>query len=183
MILIISIPILNTKSLSVYTGLILAGLGFALVGDILLMLPRDYFLGALIAFLITHLCYSVGFLLDQGFPVLWPILPVFGLTTLVGWFFKDNLGKLKIPAYSYLIVISMMIWLACSRWITGNILDNLLAMSGAILFGISDLILSVNRFKVEFKAARGLDLSIYYIGQWLIALSAIGLSHEILLPG
>jgi len=37
------------------------------------------------------------------------------------------------------------------------------------------LILALNRFKVEIRSARALDLLTYYTGQWLIALSVISL--------
>ena len=175
MILIILIPVLNGEGFSLFKASILAGLLFSLLGDILLMLPGDRFLAGLTAFLFAHVFYILGFGLDQGTPVLWPILPVFGLAGLAGWILKDGIGKIKIPVYAYMGVISVMAWLAWSRWLTGGQLDHLLAFCGAGLFMISDLILAVNRFKSEFKAARVLDLLTYYIGQWLIALSVIGL--------
>ena len=175
MLLIIMIPVLGGEGFSLFKVLILAGLLFCLLGDILLMLPGDRFLAGLAAFLIAHLFYISGFGLDQGTPVLWPILPVFGLAVLAGWILKDGIGKMKIPVLAYMGVISAMVWLAGSRWLTGGQLDHLLAFCGAVLFMISDLILAVNRFKSEFKAARALDMLTYYIGQWLIALSVIGL--------
>ena len=61
-------------------------------------------------------------------------------------------------------------------------LYKVLILGGLILslledaFLISDLILAVNRFIVEFKEARILDLLTCYTGQWLIALSVIGLT-------
>ena len=175
MILIILIPVLGGEGFSLIKILILAGLLFSLLGDILLMLPGDRFLAGLVAFSMAHLFYIAGFGIDQGAPVLWPALPVFGLTGLIGWFLKDGIGEMKIPALAYMGVISAMVWLAWSRWISGGQLDHLLAFCGAGLFLISDLILAVNRFKVDFKAARALDLVTYYTGQCLIALSVIGL--------
>jgi uncharacterized membrane protein YhhN len=177
MILIILLLLLGREGLSLIKALILAGLLFSLLGDILLMLPGDRFLAGLAAFLIAHLFYISGFWIDQGAPVFWPALAVFGLTGLTGWILKDGMGKMKIPALGYMGVISAMVWLAWSRWITGGQLDHLLAFCGAGLFMISDLILAVNRFEVEFKAARALDLATYYAGQWLIALSVIGLDR------
>lgn len=175
MILIILIPVLGGEGYSLIKVLILAGLLFSLLGDILLMLPGDRFLAGLVAFLMAHLFYILGFGLDQGTLVLWPILPVYGLVGLAGWILKDGFGKMKLPALAYMGVISAMVWLAWSRWLTGSQLDHLLAFCGAGLFMISDLILAVNRFKVDFKAARALDLVTYYAGQCLIALSVIGL--------
>ena len=41
-----------------------AALVFSLVGDVLLMLPREQFVGGLSAFLVAHLCYIAGFWTD-----------------------------------------------------------------------------------------------------------------------
>ncbi len=41
-----------------------AALGFSLLGDVLLMLPSERFLGGLAAFLVGHLCYIAGIWTD-----------------------------------------------------------------------------------------------------------------------
>ena len=38
-----------------------AALAACLVGDVLLMLPRDAFLGGLAAFVVAHVCFTIGF--------------------------------------------------------------------------------------------------------------------------
>ena len=174
-ILIILIPVLAAEDISLLTGLILAGLVFSLLGDIFLMLPKDRFLEGLIAFLIAHLLYISGFLIDQGMPVFWPLLPILGLSGVIGWFLYNGMGKMRIPSFVYLGVISAMLWLAWSRWISGGQPNQLLGFYGASLFFFSDFILATNRFKVNFKAARALNLTTYYAGQYLIALSVINL--------
>jgi uncharacterized membrane protein YhhN len=156
--------------------LILIGLVFSLVGDIFLMLPGDRFLWGLAAFLVAHLFYISGFLIDQGTPVIWLLLPVLSLSGLIGWFLNDGMGNVRIPGFVYLGVISAMFWLAWSRWITGGQPAQLVGFLGAGLFLLSDLILAVNRFKVKFKASRALNLAAYYAGQYLIALSVISFS-------
>ncbi len=42
--------------------LIALGLFFSLMGDILLMLPRDHFVQGLVSFLLAHVCYGLAFL-------------------------------------------------------------------------------------------------------------------------
>jgi uncharacterized membrane protein YhhN len=174
-ILIILIPVLAAEYISLLTGLILAGLIFSLLGDIFLMLPEDCFLEGLIAFLIAHLFYIAGFLVDQGTLAFWPLLPILGLSGVIGWFLYNGMGKMRIPSFIYLGVISVMVWLAWSRWISGGQPNQLLGFCGASLFFFSDFILATNRFKVNFKAARALNLTTYYAGQYLIALSVINL--------
>jgi len=183
LLLIILIPVLGGVSFTPLTGLILAGLLFSLLGDIFLMLPSDPFLAGLVAFLIAHLCYGAGFLIDQGEVVFWPTLPLFSLVGVIGWLLKGGMGKMKTPGMIYMGVITIMVWLSWSRWINGGELDHLLAFCGAVSFMLSDLLLAVNRFKVSFKAARGLNLAAYYAGQCLIALSLIDLEGGGLLPG
>ena len=175
-VLIILIPILGTEDISLLTGLILAGLIFSLLGDIFLMLPGDRFLEGLVAFLVAHLFYISGFLIDQRTPVFWPLLPMLILSGLIGWYLYGGMGKMKIPSFAYLGVISVMVWLAWSRWISGGQLEHLLGFCGASLFLFSDFILAINRFKIKFKAARALNLTTYYAGQYLIGLSVISLS-------
>lgn len=174
-ILIILVPVLGSEGLSPLKGLILAGLCCSVVGDIFLMMPADRFLHGLVAFLIAHLFYISGFLIDQGGLTFWPLLPVVGLSGLVGWILKGGLGDMKIPTFAYMMVISTMVWLAWSRWISGGQAHHLLAFCGAVLFMASDAILALDRFKGKFKPARALNLSSYYAGQWLIALSLVGL--------
>jgi uncharacterized membrane protein YhhN len=52
------------------------GAVFSLGGDILLLLPKKYFLAGLISFLLAHVAYIIGF--NESFP---PI-------TAVGWLFS-----------------------------------------------------------------------------------------------
>ena len=47
-----------------------------------------------------------------------------------------------------------------------------IAAAGAVLFLASDSMLAIDRFRLPFKAAQALVLSTYWLGQWLIALSA-----------
>ena len=175
MVLIIFIPLLGEGGSPLLKALLVGGLCFSLLGDIFLMLPGDRFLAGLAAFFIAHLFYCAVFWIDQGTLIWWTGLPVAGLAGVAGWYLKDGFGEMKIPAYAYLGVICIMVWLAFSRWMGDGRLESLLAFSGAVLFMISDLILAINRFKVELKSARALDLLTYYCGQWLFALSVIGL--------
>lgn len=61
-ILIVIITLLSSKSPTKnYKALILAGLGFSLLGDILLMLPMDLFIFGLVAFAVTQIIYTIAF--------------------------------------------------------------------------------------------------------------------------
>ncbi|MEW5836545.1 MAG: lysoplasmalogenase family protein, partial [Pseudomonadota bacterium] len=52
-----------------YRRRVLIGLGFALLGDVLLMLPGDFFVPGLAAFLLGHLAFLTAWLDDSRFAV------------------------------------------------------------------------------------------------------------------
>ena len=80
-------------------------------------------------------------------------------------------GKMTIPVIVYAVVILFMLWQALERWGSARSHSALLAAIGAVLFVVSDAILAYNRFVQQFTLARLVNLSTYYLAQWLIALS------------
>lgn len=171
-ILILLLPILANQHLSLYSVFILAGLGFSLLGDIFLMLPEDRFLSGMAAFFLAHLAYITAFAFGLR-ELFWePALVIYGMVALAILALYRHLGNLEIPVYLYMGAISVMAWMAWSRWMGELRPDALLAACGGTLFLVSDLILALDRFRARFNAARGLNLLTYYAAQWLIALSA-----------
>jgi uncharacterized membrane protein YhhN len=170
-LLIILLPVVSIKQPSLYAFLIIAGLGFSLVGDIFLMLPSDRFLAGLISFLFAHVFYSSAFISDIK-KMTW--LPVIALI-LAGMIFviliSPSLGKIKIPVYLYVVFILIMVWMAWERWITHPTQGPLLALIGAGFFAFSDLVLARERFVGRFKSSQALILGSYFIAQLLIASS------------
>jgi uncharacterized membrane protein YhhN len=171
--LILVLVFLGPGDISLYDGLIGAGLVFSILGDILLMLPSDRFLAGLGAFLITHLLYISAF--SAGLSELFwePALPILGLALLAILLLDRKLKEKRLPVYLYIAVISAMAWTAWSRWMGAPGTGSLLAACGAALFLFSDLILALNRFKSGFKSAQAGNLLSYYLAQLLIALSAV----------
>jgi uncharacterized membrane protein YhhN len=155
-----------------YQWMIVAGLLFSLAGDVFLMLPRDRFIAGLFSFLVAHICYIAAFGFDGGSASpLWSAAPFlfYGgamLRLLLPW-----LGKMKVPVIVYMLVISIMAWLALTRWLATEEQGRLLALSGALLFIVSDSILALNRFKGRVSHAQLLILGTYFAAQLLIALS------------
>lgn len=149
----------------------LAGLVLSLVGDVLLMLPRQQFMGGLAAFLLAHLAYIVGF--NQSLPP-WHGLTVLeiGLVVGLGWVLYHRLvvrapPSLRGPVTLYLGVISLM-WLSAaltwtrpdwSRWAAAS------ATFGATLFLLSDLVLAWDRFVAPVRHSRVLVMMTYHLGQ------------------
>ncbi len=172
MLLILAIAIFNSDTISLYKVLIICGLIFSLVGDVMLMRPINKFAFGLIAFFITHLFYVYAFGSVEGFQDLqvgWVILFVGGFVLF--YHLSRSLHRLKIPVFFYITVISLMTWQAGELWMSVGTSKATFAFVGAILFCISDSILSISRFKVNFKLSQAIILGTYYPAQLFIALS------------
>ncbi len=172
MLFIIALPLIGTAAWTNYKYLILAGLGCSLLGDIFLMLPKRRFIQGLVSFLIAHLFYSAAFLLTMRWRFsIWPVFPLL-LYALI--FFMDlfpYLGKMKLPVFAYMLVITGMACLASERHLQIKEMKTLLASIGAFLFIISDSSLAVNQFIRGHKFGQALTLGTYFTAQWLIAFS------------
>jgi uncharacterized membrane protein YhhN len=169
-----------------YTLLILGGLTLSLVGDVLLIFQADprAFLGGLVAFLSAHLLYIAAFIYLQlslelrsngmGEAIVAVGLGLAG--SVVYRYLSPGLGKLRLPVILYIAVISVMVHraLAVALVYTGPVTQPALMVAGASLFYLSDAILAINKFRFDGRLPRGRswNLSTYYSGQLLIALSA-----------
>lgn len=156
-----------------YQRLIGAGLLLSLLGDVFLMLQRERFLAGLVSFLLAHLLYIAAFLQDMspgaGPLWLWGAFLLYaagGLYTLL-----PRVGDLKLPITVYTLALNVMAILACSRLLVFETQAATYAAIGAVLFLLSDSILSWNKFVKPFALAELLLLSTYFAGQTLIALS------------
>jgi uncharacterized membrane protein YhhN len=171
---------------SLYSLLILLGLLFSLAGDVLLIPPDQpkAFLAGLVAFLLAHLLYiaaflhlQTSFLKSTGAPgELFAALALVLLAAAVYAYLRPGLGRLRGPVIAYMVVISVMVHRALAiAWVhPGPATQPLLIAVGAVLFYLSDAILAINKFRFggELRHYKLLNLSTYYAGQLLLALSA-----------
>ena len=156
-----------------YTRLIASGLAFSALGDLLLEL-QGRFLAGLLAFLMAHLLYGSAFWLDVRDPA-WPRVVPFAIWGALAWAaLRPGLGALAGPVLFYLLAILAMMWRAWARvgrsrrgpesawW----------AAAGALLFGLSDTLIALDRFRAEIPLARWPIILLYWAGQWGLARSA-----------
>lgn len=156
-----------------YGKIIAAGLGFCVVGDILLEL-RGLFVPGMIAFLLGHLCYIGAFVSKQK-----QLNPLNALpfALWVGWAIAlmwSGLGALQIPVTLYTLTIFVMMWRASAlvaswphdRWMW-------CAAVGAISFGFSDTLIAINKFHTSLGEVRIPIILTYWAGQCLIAMSVL----------
>jgi uncharacterized membrane protein YhhN len=173
---------------SAYTLLILVGLLFSMAGDVLLIYQSSHpraFLGGLVAFLLAHVTYIAAFIylqssLELGVNLAGELVAAIALA-LLGWavyryFSASGLGKMRGPVIAYLIIISVMVHraLGVAMVYAGGATQPGLMVCGALLFYLSDAILAINKFRYGEYVPWGRisNLSTYYAGQLLIALSA-----------
>lgn len=156
-----------------YRRAILAGLFFSLVGDTLLIDPRNFVFG-LAGFLIAHLFYVAAFVkaaAKRFNPLALGAYP-FGLALFLA-VFGGVPENLKIPVVVYTLAISTMLAAAANFYLTRKTPASLYAVAGAAVFVASDAVLAVNKFTYEFFSARALLLATYFFAQWLIARSTV----------
>jgi len=162
----------------VVIGLILGG-----IGDVLLNLrfvfeksAQKIFLMGIASFLCGHIMYLAALILLSNNLLVSLICGVIAAALLLRWIFS-KIGEVqkvfKIFGYVYIGAIVLMTAAAI-----GNLVSNpgsmgaLLFVMGAVLFTASDVIMIFNTFGGTQKfSMRAANLSLYYLGQLLIALS------------
>lgn len=154
-----------------YANLILAGLLFSLAGDVLLEVSDDLFVPGLIAFLIGHVWYIVAFL-SVTHELKWSrLLPFAAWVIMTYLLLFPNLKGMAVPVAAYVIVIGAMMWRS-SATIAGPVLRwQWLALSGAILFGVSDTLLAFKKFDGITAGPSFTIMVLYWLGQVGLAFS------------
>jgi alkylglycerol monooxygenase len=157
-----------------YRTLVLVGLAWSALGDVLLMLPQDRFVLGLASFLVAHLFYIAAFWGERGQPVIAPMMlvPLVGMGTLVFAMIRSGLpSALIIPVGAYLVVILTMALLATSRAVARRTAGARAAGVGAMCFVASDALLALNRFDRPLPIASLWILGTYFAAQYAIARS------------
>ena len=161
-----------------YGVMIIIALCFGLIGDLLLVFvdTEKYFILGLSAFLIGQLVYGATFFVYLGLSWIDAViyLGVIGITLIIFKVGKLKFGKMKLPTIAYLLGIDFMLTMAVSGLYKSGLpeLVSILIAVGAVLFILSDLILSYMLFAPkEPKCLRALNLITYYLAQASFALS------------
>jgi uncharacterized membrane protein YhhN len=165
--------------------LFVAGLIAGLLGDLTLALRplrpenenRTIIFSGIVCFSIGHLFYLAALVLVGGFELI--AIPfaigVTGLVYLMSKVMKFAMGRLTIPTFVYSFLIFLMVGQAIfmAPTFASPEFQTIVAI-GAVLFGISDLILAPIYFKGEksplFIAS---NLATYYAAQLLLAISLL----------
>lgn len=157
--------------------LLMAGLVFSWMGDVLLMFEsRDklFFIFGLVCFLTTHVFYIIYFLrirpanisLLKKQPILMALVPAYGITLV--WQLYPHLGDLKLPVMVYAAVICTMLLCSLHVYLKVNKKAAVYYLSGAAAFVLSDSLLAVNKFYEPFAYAGVFIMLTYCAAQYFI---------------
>ena len=159
-------------------ALIWFGLGiiFSLAGDIFLMISLDrFFLIGLVAFLLAHVAYVIGFNIPLPEFSVWSI--VFAVIVSLGGsriirrlltvLASKGQAVTRTPIIVYSLAISLMLLSAMMKLsdLTWNANAAALVSVGAFLFVISDIVLVWNKFVSPFQYGRIYNIAMYHLGQ------------------
>src|SRR5512140_572382 len=156
-----------------YARLIGAGLVLSLAGDLLLEASPNLFLPGLGAFLLAHLAYVAAYLTVTRRPSLMRAVPFALVGVGMGLFLAPRLGGLAVPVMAYLAVICAMMWRSAAL-VGGDGMERReqwAALAGAVMFALSDGLLSVQLFVQKVPGAGYAIMLLYWAGQLGITLS------------
>jgi uncharacterized membrane protein YhhN len=144
---------------------------FSVCGDILLDQPyASVFIFGLVAFLVAHLFYTVLFLRHAKSPERFGKAIMAGLVLFAGvmiWIFRGIAPGLYGPVVLYIVVIVAMSIGALLVPAKTNCL-----FWGALIFIASDVVLAFNKFLVAIPYGRVINISLYFIAQFMIIMAA-----------
>jgi uncharacterized membrane protein YhhN len=166
--------------------LIWFGLGIllSLAGDVFLMLPneRHWFPFGLGAFLLAHIAYIVGLNLPPaelntvtlGMALFVTVTAFPLINRIVHSLRKKGLRRLVEPVRYYAATISLMLFSALVTLFRADwsLVPAALVSLGAVLFVISDLVLSWNKFVTPIRRGRLLLMITYHLGQMILIAGA-----------
>ncbi len=149
---------------------IAGGLALSALGDVLLEgHGTQFFLAGMIAFALAHAAYVLGFLARSREPRLLALVPFAAWGVAMFAAIQPGLGPLVVPVALYALLLTAMMWrasavsLASGAWTVAI---------GAALFGASDTLIALVRFRGEIPGASWLIMTLYWVGQFGIAASS-----------
>lgn len=159
-----------------YAMCILAGLALSWMGDLFLIFKsQTMFLMGLVAFLLGHVCYTLGFF-TLGTLNMWGMIGgvvMVAMGIAIFFWLRPHLGKMTGPVITYIMIISAMVSgaLAISSTPGINIVAKRFILIGAILFYASDLFVARDQFIKTAFINRLMGLPLYFTAQFLLAVS------------
>ena len=168
--------------------ILLIALTLSWIGDIILLFVDKgefYFIGGLIAFLLSHIFYIVLFNkqlrinLKKSKVIYW-----IGITIIIVYLtgimllLMPNLGELLLPVFVYAMTISIMLLFALKGFLNWQKPANSYIFIGAIIFVASDSILAYDKFYTSLQYSTFLIMITYLAAQYLIVIGILKLNKK-----
>lgn len=166
--------------MSEYSILVFSSLIAALIADTLLMIEEtSYLKNGIIFFMLGHLFYVAAFSFDFSFQR-WNIALII-LVVIINIvhirLMKKYAGSMFAPVAVYIIVIDIMGYLAITKFNNGTGAYEISVAIAAVLFWISDFILSINAFVKKIPHSTVYTWLFYAPAQLLFAWSTVLINH------
>ena len=144
------------------------------IGDALLLSRKEaIFQGGILAFLLAHVAFAVGFL-GLGINPAWAGGATAAILVLVGvvlrWLLPHMTGSMRFAGIAYVVVIALMVVLSVGAWGAGA---SSWIPVGATVFLLSDLSVARDRFVTPGFINGAWGLPAYYLAQGILA-STVG---------
>ena len=172
---------IRCSSGSPLSRLVVIGLVLGCIADVLLNLRWVFrekgqliFLVGILVFLSGHVLYLAAILPLSANWLLCSVVGVFLTAALMIWIFKQITAKkaFKIFGVFYIGAIMLLNCVAVGNLISAPSAFTGFFAAGALFFLVSDIVLILNTFGSETKQSlRITNISLYYVGQLLIAMS------------
>jgi len=150
----------------------------ALVADTLLMIEEVNLLkNGMIFFIAGHIFYVGAFSAVISFKY-WNLILIITLAVMNFFYFRvliKTAGKMFIPVLAYVFILNLMVYFAVTRLNNDVSPSAILAAVGAVLFMLSDFILSVNAFIKEIPESTVYTWLLYAPAQFLFVLSTFSI--------
>ncbi len=153
----------------------------SLVGDVLFEISPALFIPGLVAFLVAHLFYIAGFVVDA--PALRPLraapVAVYGVAMVARLW--PHLGALRPAIALYAAALCAMLWRAAARIGASRLRripargavrrEEIIGLVGAITFVASDTLFAEKLFVGPYPGSLYAVIVTYWLGQWGLAAS------------
>ncbi|GCB60873.1 lysoplasmalogenase TMEM86A-like [Scyliorhinus torazame] len=157
-----------------YSARVTAGLCFSAAGDLCQLYKQEYFIFGVICFGIAYCMYAVAFTLhDDNFLLACSVCLAAGVACIFG---SPKLQELAQPAaIAYTLTFLLMLWRALAWWKSAQNKNSSAALVGAATLVASNAVFSTHIFQFQSPVPHTelIVSSTYYMGQLLIALSAL----------
>ncbi|MHA1680698.1 MAG: lysoplasmalogenase [Promethearchaeota archaeon] len=171
---IITIHLAYNPSIS---WLLVIGLIFGFLGDVFLLDKddnRNFILG-LASFLVGHIVYIILFAITSDYSLLTPAFLLFIIPYLIIAIFLSKIlkivpAKMKGPVMVYMVVISLMSFLALMRMPSASTASFWWVFAGSISFMVSDSVLAIAVFADKDARWHVVVMSTYVFAQLFITI-------------